>query len=49
MAKVIHKANGWMDKFEMKMGMWAEKIFQSKDFFLDPLSPFYPDGKDDIL
>jgi len=27
MAKVIHKANGWMDKFEMKMGMWAEKIF----------------------
>jgi len=27
MAKVIRKANGWMDKFEMKMGMWAEKIF----------------------
>jgi len=27
MAKVIRKANGWMDKFEMKMGVWAEKLF----------------------
>jgi hypothetical protein len=27
MAQVIRKANGWMDRFEMKMGMWAEKIF----------------------
>jgi len=27
MAKVIRKANGWMDTFEMKMEMWAAKIF----------------------
>jgi len=27
MAKVIRQANGWMDKLEMKMGIWAEKIF----------------------
>lgn len=27
MAQVIRKANSWMDRFEMKMGMWAEKIF----------------------
>jgi len=27
MAKVIRKANGWMDQFEMKMGEWAEKLF----------------------
>lgn len=27
MAKVIRKANSWMDRFEITMGMWAEKIF----------------------
>ncbi len=49
MAKVIRQANGWMDKFERKMGIWAEKIFQSNYFYLDLLSPFYPNVKDDSL
>jgi hypothetical protein len=27
MAKVICTASGWMERFEMQMGIWAEKIF----------------------
>jgi len=27
MAKVIRKANGWMETIEMKMERWAEKLF----------------------
>jgi len=27
MAKVMRKASGWMDRFEMQMGVWAEKLF----------------------
>jgi len=27
MAQVIRKASGWMDRFEMQMGIWAEKLF----------------------
>jgi hypothetical protein len=27
MAKVLYKANSWMDRIETAMEMWAEKIF----------------------
>jgi len=27
MAKVIRKASGWFDRFEVQMGVWAEKLF----------------------
>jgi hypothetical protein len=27
MAQIIRKANSWMDRLEMKMGEWAEKVF----------------------
>jgi hypothetical protein len=42
MAKVITQANSWMDKLEMKMEAWAERLF-------NPLYSLFPYVKDDIL